>query len=172
MQKSKTGKISIFNSLDVKLEFLTSWVKLTHFSVNLSRVKLKIWATQLKLNWKCEQLNSILIQVQNVNSKLNLMISLILSFTSNTVYTSTVEVVLNVVFMTIASSFAHFTIFFFLIFFVKFILKHWVIIQSAFETHMHYSNALSCKLFLTWLFVIIFHILFFIFICFALMTFW
>ncbi len=50
MQKSKTGKFSIFNSLDVKLEFLTSQVELTQFSVESSRVKLKIWATQLDLD--------------------------------------------------------------------------------------------------------------------------
>ncbi len=78
MQKdnAKVEKISIFSSLDVKLEFLTSWVELTQFSVESSRVKLKIWATQLKLSWKCEQFNSILIRVQNVNLKLNLMINL------------------------------------------------------------------------------------------------
>ncbi len=45
MQKQKTGKISIFNSLDIKLKFLMSQVELTQFSVELSRVKLKIWAT-------------------------------------------------------------------------------------------------------------------------------
>ncbi len=83
MQKSKTGKISIFNSLDVKLEFLTSRVKLTQFSVESNRVKLKIWATQLESSWKCEQLNSILIWVQNVNLKLNLMISL--NWSENTI---------------------------------------------------------------------------------------
>ncbi len=77
MQKLKTGKISIFNSFDIKLEFLMSWVKLTQFSVELNRVKLKIWATWLESSWKCEQLNSILIWVQNINLKLNLMISLV-----------------------------------------------------------------------------------------------
>ncbi len=77
MQKSKTENFSIFNSLDVKLEFLTSRVELTQFSVELSRVKLKIWATRLKLSWKCEQLDSISIWIQNVNLKLNLTISLI-----------------------------------------------------------------------------------------------
>ncbi len=76
MQKQKTGKISIFNSLDVKLEFLMSWVELTQFSVESSCIKLKIWAIQLELSWKCEQLNSILIQIQNVNLKLNSMINL------------------------------------------------------------------------------------------------
>ncbi len=76
MQKQKTGKISVFSSLDVKLEFLMSRVKLTQFSVELSHVKLKIWAIRLELSWKCEQLDSILIWVQNVNLKLNLMISL------------------------------------------------------------------------------------------------
>ncbi len=56
MQKdnAKVEKISIFNSFDIKLKFLTSWIKLTQFSVELSRVKLKIWATQLwiELNLK------------------------------------------------------------------------------------------------------------------------
>ncbi len=77
MQKQKTGKISIFNSLDVKLKFLTNWIELTQFSVKSSHVELKIWATQLESSWKCEQFDSILIRVQNVNSKLDLMISLI-----------------------------------------------------------------------------------------------
>ncbi len=54
MQKQKTGKISIFSSLDVKLEFLMSWVELTQFLVESSRVELKIWATWLESNWKCE----------------------------------------------------------------------------------------------------------------------
>ncbi len=76
MQKSKIGKFSIFSFLDVKLKFLMSWVELTQFSVESSRVKLKIWATRLESSWKCEQLDSILIRVQNVNLKLNLMISL------------------------------------------------------------------------------------------------
>ncbi len=76
MQKSKIGKFSIFSSLDVKLKFLMSRVELIQFSVELSHVELKIWVTQLELSWKCEQLDSISIQVQNVNLKLNLMISL------------------------------------------------------------------------------------------------
>ncbi len=79
MQKSKTGKFSIFNSLDVKLKFLTSRVKLTQFSVKLSHIELKIWATRLELSWKCEQFDLISIQVQNVNLKLNLMINLVSS---------------------------------------------------------------------------------------------
>ncbi len=56
MQKQKTGKISIFSSLDVKLKFLTSQVELIQFSVKLSRVELKIWATQLDvdLSSKCQ----------------------------------------------------------------------------------------------------------------------
>ncbi len=78
MQKSKTGKFSIFNSLDVKLKFLMSRVELTQFSVESSHVKLKIWATWLKLSWKCKQLNLISIWVQNVNLKLDLMISLLI----------------------------------------------------------------------------------------------
>ncbi len=76
MQKQKTGKISIFNFLDIKLEFLTSWVELTQFSVESSHVRLKIWATWLESSWKCESLNFKLSQIQNINSKLNLMISL------------------------------------------------------------------------------------------------
>ena len=56
MQKQKTGKISIFSSLDVKLEFLTNRVKLTQFSVESSHVKLKIWAIRLWIesNSKCQ----------------------------------------------------------------------------------------------------------------------
>ncbi len=44
MQKdnAKVEKISIFNSLDVKLKFLMSRVELTQFSVESSHVKLKI----------------------------------------------------------------------------------------------------------------------------------
>ncbi len=42
MQKQKIGKISIFSSLDAKLEFLTSQVELIQFSVESSCVKLKI----------------------------------------------------------------------------------------------------------------------------------
>jgi len=76
MQKSKIEKFSIFNFLDVKLKFLMSRVELTQFSVESSRVELKIWATQLKSSWKCEQLDSILIWVQNVNLKLDSMINL------------------------------------------------------------------------------------------------
>ncbi len=76
MQKQKVEKISIFSSLDVKLEFLTSRVKLTQFSVESSRVKLKIWATRLESSWKCEQFDSISIRVQNLNLKLDLTISL------------------------------------------------------------------------------------------------
>ncbi len=76
MQKSKIGKFSIFNSLDVKLKFLMSWIELTQFSVESSRAKLKIWAIQLELSWKCEQFDSISIQIQNVNLKFNSMISL------------------------------------------------------------------------------------------------
>ena len=78
MQKdnAKVEKISIFNSLDVKLKFLMSRVELTQFSVESSHVKLKIWATWLESSWKCEQFDSISIRVQNVNSKLNLMINL------------------------------------------------------------------------------------------------
>ena len=56
-----------------------SWVELTQFSVEFSHVKLKIWAIRLELSWKCKQLNSISIQVQNVNLKLNLMISLLIT---------------------------------------------------------------------------------------------
>jgi len=47
---AKSEKISIFSSLDVKLKFLTSQVKLTQFSVELNQVELKICSTQFKLN--------------------------------------------------------------------------------------------------------------------------
>ncbi len=42
MQKQKTEKNSIFSSLNVKLKFLMNWVELTQFSVESSRVELKI----------------------------------------------------------------------------------------------------------------------------------
>ena len=54
---AKSEKISIFSSLDVKLEFLTSRVELTRFQVESSRVELKICSIRLELSWKCEQLN-------------------------------------------------------------------------------------------------------------------
>ncbi len=76
MQKQKTGKISIFSSLDAKLGSLASRVELTQFPVGSSRVKLKIWAIRLESSWKCEQFDFESGQIQNVNSKLNLTISL------------------------------------------------------------------------------------------------
>ncbi len=76
MQKQKTGKISIFSSLDAKLEFLASRVELIQFSVGSSRVKLKIWATRLESSWKCEQLDFESSRIQNVNPKLDSTISL------------------------------------------------------------------------------------------------
>ena len=81
MQKdnAKVEKISIFSSLDVKLKFLTSRVELTQFSVESSHVKLKICVTRLESNWKCEQLDFELSRIQNVNSKLNSMMSLIVA---------------------------------------------------------------------------------------------
>ncbi len=79
MQKdnAKVEKISIFSFLDVKLKFLTSRVKLTQFSVELNHVKLKICSTWLELSWKYEQFDFESSWIQNVNLKLNLMISLI-----------------------------------------------------------------------------------------------
>ncbi len=47
---AKVEKNSIFSSLNVKLEFLMSWVELTQFLVELSRVKLKIDSIWLELN--------------------------------------------------------------------------------------------------------------------------
>ncbi len=79
MQKSKIGKFSIFSSLDAKLEFLTGRVELIQFSVGSNRVKLKICSIQLESNWKCEQLDSSMIRIQNVNSKLDSTISLTMS---------------------------------------------------------------------------------------------
>ena len=57
MQKQKIGKISIFNSLDVKLKFLMSQVELTWFLVESNYVELKICSTQLESSWKCKQLD-------------------------------------------------------------------------------------------------------------------
>ncbi len=76
MQKSKTGKFSIFSPLDAKLESLTGRVGLTQFPVGSSRVELKIWATRLESGWKCEQPDPISIRVQNVNPKLDPTMSL------------------------------------------------------------------------------------------------
>ncbi len=78
MQKdnAKVEKISIFNSLDVKLKFLINQVELTQFSVKLSHVELNICIIQLELSWKCEQLDFKSSQIQNINLKLNLIISL------------------------------------------------------------------------------------------------
>ncbi len=52
MQKdnAKVEKISIFNSLDVKLKFLMNQVELTQFSVKLSHVELNICIIQLELS--------------------------------------------------------------------------------------------------------------------------
>ena len=81
MQKNnaKSGKISIFSSLDVKLEFWINRVELTQFSVESNRVKLKICSTQLDSSWKCEQFDFKSSWIQNVNSKLDLIISLSIS---------------------------------------------------------------------------------------------
>ncbi len=78
MQKSKTGKLSIFSSLDVKLESLAGRVELTQFLVGSGRVELKIWAIRLGSGWKCEQPDPISVRVQNVNPKLDSTISLIM----------------------------------------------------------------------------------------------
>ncbi len=80
MQKdnAKVNFFFIFSFLDVKLKFLINWVELTQFSVESSCIKLKICLIQLKLNWKCKQLDFELSWIQNVNLKLNLMISLFL----------------------------------------------------------------------------------------------
>jgi len=56
MQKdnAKVEKISIFNSFNVKLKFLMSWIELTQFSIESSYIELKIYAIWLKLSWKCK----------------------------------------------------------------------------------------------------------------------
>ncbi len=76
MQKQKTGKISIFSPLDAKLKSLANRVELIQFPVGSGRIKLKIWATRLESGWKCEQLDFESSRIQNVNSKLDLTISL------------------------------------------------------------------------------------------------
>ena len=78
MQKgnAKAGKISIFSSLDAKLESLAGRVELTWFLVGSGRVGLKICSTRLESSWKCEQPDFKSSRIQNVNSKLNLTISL------------------------------------------------------------------------------------------------
>ncbi len=58
MQKSKIEKFSIFSFLDVKLKFLTSWVKLCWIEnmSNLTWIELKMWAIwlDLDLSSKCQ----------------------------------------------------------------------------------------------------------------------
>ena len=49
MQKSKTGKFSIFSPLGAKLGSLAGRVGLTQFPVESRRVGLKMWATRLDL---------------------------------------------------------------------------------------------------------------------------
>ncbi len=86
MQKSKTGKFSIFSSLDAKLESLAGRVELTQFSVGSSRVELKICSTRLESSWKCEQPDFESSRIQNVNSKLDSTISLINSINAFDLY--------------------------------------------------------------------------------------
>ncbi len=85
MQKdnAKKRKISIFNFLDIKLKFLMNQVKLTRFLVESSHVKLKICLIQLKSSWKCKQLNFESSWIQNVNLKLDLIISLIMTWSNH-----------------------------------------------------------------------------------------
>jgi len=53
---------------------------LTQFLVESSWIELKICSIQLKSSWKCEQFNFKSSWIQNVNSKLDLMISLFSMF--------------------------------------------------------------------------------------------
>ena len=69
--------VSILSSLDIKLKFLTNWIELTRLLLESRWIELKICLTWLESSWKYEQLDSRLIQVQNVNLILNLMISLL-----------------------------------------------------------------------------------------------
>ncbi len=78
MQKSKTGKFSIFSPLDAKLGSLAGRVGLTQFPVGSSRVGLEICSIRLESSWKCEQSDSSTVRVQNVNPKLDSTISLVL----------------------------------------------------------------------------------------------
>ena len=78
MQKSKTGKFSIFSPLDAKLGSLAGRVGLTQFPVGSSRVGLEICSIRLESSWKCGQSDSSTVRVQNVNPKLDSTISLVL----------------------------------------------------------------------------------------------
>ncbi len=80
MQKSKTGKFSIFSPLGAKLGFLAGRVGLTQFLVGSGRVGLEICSTQLKSGWKCEQPDFESGRIQNVNPKPDLTISLMLAY--------------------------------------------------------------------------------------------
>ncbi len=69
MQKLKIGKFSIFNSFDVKLKFLMSWVELTQFSIESrlitssqvlkfkSSTQLEKYQVELKFFWKSVELS-------------------------------------------------------------------------------------------------------------------
>ena len=76
MQKPKTGKFSIFSPLGVKLGSLAGRVGLIQFPVGSDRVELKICSIRLESSWKCEQSDFESSRIQNVNPKLDSMISL------------------------------------------------------------------------------------------------
>ncbi len=72
----KCKKIMQKSGKNLYLALLMSQVELTRFLVESNRVKLKICSTWLESSWKCEQLDFKSSRIQNVNSKLDLTISL------------------------------------------------------------------------------------------------
>ncbi len=76
MQRRKTGKISIFSSLDIIFDFLTSWVENSNqvLTWNQYQVESECWNRVFKLSQKIDI--KYLSWVRRLISKLDLMISL------------------------------------------------------------------------------------------------
>ena len=76
MQRRKTGKISIFSSLDIIFDFLTSWVENSNqvLTWNRYQIESECWNQVFKLSQKIDI--EYLSRVRRLISKLNLMISL------------------------------------------------------------------------------------------------
>ncbi len=80
MQRRKTGKISIFSSLDVIFDFLMSWIKNSNqVSIwNQYQIESECWNRVFELNQKIDI--KYLSQVRRLISKLSLMISLLATY--------------------------------------------------------------------------------------------
>ena len=80
MQRRKTGKISIFSSLDVIFDFLTSWVKNSNQVLTWSRYQIEseCWNQVFESSQKIDI--EYLSWIRRFISKLDLMISLMLQY--------------------------------------------------------------------------------------------